>query len=272
MKDYSSPQVMGILNVTPDSFSDGGCYMLQDAALRRVEQMVAEGADIIDVGAESTRPGAVPVAVSEEIDRVASIIEAITERFDIDVSIDTSKPAVMASAVAAGATMINDVRALRDDGALEMAHKLGTRICLMHMQGEPRVMQNAPVYKNVVEEVSLFLRQRIDACVEMGIPMERLLIDPGFGFGKTPQHNLTLLNGLSRFKALGVPLLVGLSRKSFIGVVLDKPVHARLSGSLAAATLALWHGAAIVRVHDVAETVDIIKFCHAVQSAGHNHP
>ncbi len=265
---FSPPQVMGILNVTPDSFSDGGRYVRRDLALRRAEQMVAEGADIIDVGAESTRPGAQPVAESDEIERAAAVVEAITDCLDVVVSIDTSKPAVMMAAVAAGATMINDVRALREDGALAAAVQTEAKVCLMHMQGEPRVMQAAPVYDDVVEDVFSFLRLRIDACLAAGIPLERLLIDPGFGFGKTLDHNLTLLSELHRFKALGVPLLVGLSRKSFIGAVLGKPVHERLPGSLAAATLALWHGASIIRVHDVAETVDVMKLCCAVQNIG----
>ncbi|MDZ4263468.1 MAG: dihydropteroate synthase [Pseudomonadota bacterium] len=265
---FSPPQVMGILNVTPDSFSDGGRYVRRDLALRRAEQMVAEGADIIDVGAESTRPGAQPVAESDEIERAAAVVEAITDCLDVVVSIDTSKPAVMMAAVAAGATMINDVRALREDGALTVAAQTGVKVCLMHMQGEPRVMQAAPVYNDVVEDVLSFLRLRIDACLAAGIPLERLLIDPGFGFGKTLDHNLTLLSELHRFKALGVPLLVGLSRKSFIGTVVGKPVHERLPSSLAAATLALWHGASIIRVHDVAETVDVMKLCCAVQNIG----
>ncbi len=269
VQGFSPPQVMGILNVTQDSFSDGGCYVRRDLALRRAEQMVAEGADIIDVGAESTRPGAQPVSEFDEIERAVSVVDAIAERFDVIVSIDTSKPAVMMAAVAAGATMINDVRALREDGALAAAVQTGVRVCLMHMQGEPRVMQAAPMYDDVVEDVLSFLKQRVDVCLEAGIPIERLLIDPGFGFGKTQAHNLTMLNGLNRFNVLDVPLLVGLSRKSFIGAILDNSVHERLPGSLAAATLALWHGAAIIRVHDVAETVDIMKICYAVQNAGH---
>lgn len=270
VQGFSPPQVMGILNVTPDSFSDGGRYVRRDLALRRAEQMVAEGADIIDVGAESTRPGAQPVAESDEIERAAAVVEAITDCLDVVVSIDTSKPAVMMAAVAAGATMINDVRALREYGALAIAVQTEVKVCLMHMQGEPRVMQTAPVYDDVVEDVLSFLRLRIDACLAAGIPRERLLIDPGFGFGKTLNHNLALLSELHRFNTLGVPLLVGLSRKSFIGTVLGKPVHERLSGSLAAATLALWHGASIIRVHDVAETVDVMKLCCAVQNIGYD--
>jgi dihydropteroate synthase len=266
--EFSHPQVMGILNVTPDSFSDGGRYALRDAALRRAEQMVAEGVDIIDVGGESTRPGAQPVTEVDEIERVAPLIEAITARFNIPVSVDTSKPGVITAAVAAGAAMINDVRALREPGALEAAVQAGLPICLMHMQGEPRTMQSAPVYNDVVEDVLAFLQQRIDVCVAAGIPKERLLADPGFGFGKSLAHNLALLKELNRFKALSVPLLVGVSRKSMIGAILNKSVDDRLYGSLAAAALALWQGAAIIRVHDVAETVDVMKICCAVMSEG----
>lgn len=267
--EFSRPQVMGILNVTPDSFSDGGRYALRDAALRRAEQMIAEGVDIIDVGGESTRPGAQPVAEFDEIERVVPLIELISSSFDIPVSIDTSKPAVITAAVAAGAAMINDVRALCEEGALVAAARAGVPVCLMHMQGEPRTMQSTPVYKDVVAEVIAFLGGRIDACIEAGIPRGGLLIDPGFGFGKNLAHNLTLLKELSRFKVLGVPLLVGLSRKSMIGAVLDKPVDDRLYGSLAAAALALWQGAMVVRVHDVAETVDVMKVCCAVMNEGY---
>lgn len=267
--NFSRPQVMGILNLTPDSFSDGGCYLVRDAALRRAEEMVIAGADIIDIGGESTRPGALPVSEAEEIDRVVPLVEAITSRFDIPVSIDTSKPGVMLSAVAAGAAMINDVRALREEGALAAAVAAAVPVCLMHMQGEPRSMQSAPVYGDVVEEVILFLQQRVDACAGAGIPRERLLIDPGFGFGKALAHNLTLLNELSRFNTLGLPLVVGISRKSMVGAVLNKAVDERLYGSLAAAALALCQGAAVIRVHDVAETVDVVKVCFAVMGVSH---
>jgi dihydropteroate synthase len=266
--DFSRPQVMGILNVTPDSFSDGGRYAVLDAALRRAEQMITEGAGIIDVGGESTRPGAQTVTEADEIERVVPLIEAITTRFDIPVSIDTSKPGVISAAVAAGAAMINDVRALREPGALAAAMEAGVPVCLMHMQGEPSVMQRAPVYGDVVVDVIAFLKQRIDVCVAAGIPRERLLVDPGFGFGKTLAHNLTLLKELHRFKVLNAPLLVGMSRKSMIGTVLDKPVDERLYGSLAAAALALWQGAVVIRVHDVAETVDVMKICRAVMGEG----
>lgn len=267
--NFSRPQVMGILNLTPDSFSDGGRYLVRDAALRRAEQMIIAGADIIDIGGESTRPGAQPVSESEEIDRVVPLVEAIASRFDIPVSIDTSKPGVMTAAVAAGAAMINDVRALCEEGAVAAAVAAAVPVCLMHMQGEPRSMQGAPAYGDVVAEVMLFLQQRVDVCTGAGIPRERLLIDPGFGFGKTLAHNLTLLNELSRFNALGLPLVVGISRKSMIGAILGKTVDERLYGSLAAAALALWQGAAVIRVHDVAETVDVVKVCCAVMGDVH---
>ncbi len=266
--EFTRPQVMGILNVTPDSFSEGGRYALLDAALRRAEQMIVEGVDIIDVGGESTRPGAQFVAESDEIERVVPLIEAIVARFDTPVSVDTSKSVVITAAVAAGAAMINDVRALREEGALVAAVQAAVPICLMHMQGEPRTMQSAPVYNNVVEDVMIFLQKRIDACVEAGIPRKKLLIDPGFGFGKNLKHNLGLLKELNRFKVLGVPLLVGVSRKSMIGMILDKDVDERLYGSLAAVALALWQGATVIRVHDVAETVDVVKLCHAVMNEG----
>lgn len=264
--DFSRPLVMGILNVTLDSFSDGGRYACRDSALKRVEEMVAEGADIIDVGGESTRPGAEPVAERVEIERVVPLIEAITARFDVPVSVDTSKAEVMRGAVAAGAAMINDVRALREEGALAAAAECAVPVCLMHMQGEPRTMQSAPHYTDPVEDVLLFLRQRMERSIAAGIPKDRLLVDPGFGFGKSLSHNLTLLKELSRFNELGVPLLVGVSRKSMIGAVVNKPVQERLHGSIAAATLALWQGAAVIRVHDVAATVDAVKMCCAVKN------
>ena len=262
--NFDRPQVMGILNVTPDSFSDGGQYNALDAALYRVEKMMVEGADIIDVGGESTRPGAMAVAEAEEIDRVVPLIEAINARFDVPISVDTSKPAVMTVAVAAGAWMINDVRALREEGALSAAAKAGVPICLMHMQGEPRTMQSEPHYGDVVADVMAFMQERVAACESAGIDKKQLLIDPGFGFGKALAHNLKLLRELGRFKDMGLPILVGISRKSMVGAVLDRPVEQRLHGSLAAATLAVWQGAKVIRVHDVAETVDAIKFAYAV--------
>lgn len=261
---FDRPMVMGILNVTPDSFSDGGRFNEPGLALAHVEQMVSDGADIIDIGGESTRPGAQPVSEQQEIERVVPLVEAIATRFNVPISVDTSKPGVMCSAVAAGAAMINDVRALREEGALEVVAQLGVPVCLMHMQGAPRTMQANPVYNDVVADVISFLSDRIQACQEVGIHREKLVIDPGFGFGKSLSHNLTLLRELTQFKSLGLPLLVGISRKSMIGTILDKPVDQCLYGSLAAASLALWQGAKILRVHDVAATVDVMKICQAV--------
>jgi dihydropteroate synthase len=263
--DLSQPRVMGILNVTPDSFSDGGHHAGLEQALRRARAMVAEGADLIDVGGESTRPGARPVSVQEELDRVIPVIEALAPDLPVPMSIDTSKPEVMRAAVAAGAGLINDVTALRRPGALAVAAGLGVPVCLMHMQGEPGTMQRDPAYGDVVAEVREFLAARLAACVAAGIPRERLLVDPGFGFGKTLAHNLALLRGLPRLAALGVPVLVGLSRKSMIGALLgDAPVGDRVHGSVAAAVLAAERGAAIVRVHDVGATVQALRVLAAV--------
>ena len=265
MLNLSRPQVMGILNATPDSFSDGGVFFGVEPALARARDMVAQGAAIIDVGGESTRPGAAPVSVDEELRRVIPVIEAIHGAVDVPISIDTSKPEVMEAAVAAGAGMINDVRALRQEGALEMAARLGVPVCLMHMQGEPSTMQQKTVYERVVEEVADFLAGRVEACERAGIPREHLLVDPGFGFGKSLAHNLQILKGLDRFLRLDLPLVVGLSRKSMIGAILDAPVDGRLYGSLALATLAVWQGAVIVRTHDVRPTVDAIRCCQALR-------
>ncbi|MBI3771998.1 MAG: dihydropteroate synthase [Gammaproteobacteria bacterium] len=262
--DFTYPQIMGILNVTPDSFSDGGCYVAPEIAVERALAMVEEGADIIDIGGESTRPGAQPVTVVDEIARVVPVIKAIRQHSNVPISVDTSKPAVMRAAVAAGASMINDVRALQEEGALAAAAELNVPVCLMHMQGEPRTMQADPHYDDVVAEVFHFLEQRINAALAAGIARHHLLIDPGFGFGKTLAHNLLLLKELNRFKALGVPLLVGISRKAMIGQILGKPVEQRLYGSLAAAVLALSQGADILRVHDVAATVDVLRVWRAV--------
>jgi dihydropteroate synthase len=263
--DLDRPRVMGILNVTPDSFSDGGDFFSPDQAVARAERMVAAGAVIIDVGGESTRPGAAAVGVKEELARVIPVIERIRARLpDIVISIDSSKPEVMRAAAAAGATMINDVRALRADGALAAAAALDAAVCLMHMLGEPRTMQQDPRYVDVVAEVRGFLAERIAACVAAGIARERLVVDPGFGFGKTLEHNLALLRHLGEFRALGVPLLAGLSRKSMIGALTGRPVGERLYGSIALATLAAWQGASILRVHDVAETADALRVCSAV--------
>jgi dihydropteroate synthase len=264
--DLSRPCVMGILNVTPDSFSDGGAFFSADAALEQARQMVREGAAMIDVGGESTRPGAESVSAAEETARVVPIIRTLAAELPVPISVDTSKPEVMRAAVAAGAGLINDVMALQDPGALEAARETAVPVCLMHMRGEPRTMQRNPVYGDVVAEVLGFLLRRVEACIDAGIPRSRLLIDPGFGFGKTLEHNLQLLRELERFLEPGLPLLVGISRKSMIGTLLDQPVDQRLYGSLAAAVLAVQAGAAIVRVHDVGPTVDALKIVEAVRA------
>ena len=264
--DLSLPQVMGILNTTPDSFSDGGVFFARDAAIDRARQMFREGAAIIDVGGESTRPGAQPVSLQEELDRVIPVIEALHAELPVVISIDTSKPEVMQEAVRAGAGMINDVYALRQEGAMAVAADCNVPVCLMHMKGEPRTMQKRPSYDDVVEEVKSFLLSRVEVCLEAGICREQLLVDPGFGFGKSLQHNLQLLNRLPDIAALELPVLVGISRKSMLSVLLDeRPVEGRLYGGIAAATVALWQGASIVRVHDVAPTVDALKITAAVK-------
>jgi dihydropteroate synthase len=262
--DLSRTAVMGILNVTPDSFSDGGVFLSRDDAVAHARRMVEEGADIIDVGGESTRPGAELVSVQEELDRVLPAIEALRATVSVPISIDTSKPEVMRAAVAAGAGMINDVFALRADGALAAAKELGVPVCLMHMQGEPRSMQADPRYTDVVAEVRVFLAARLNACRAAGLDPAKLVIDPGFGFGKTLAHNVQLLRGLAEFKALGAPILVGLSRKSLIGKVLGLPVEQRLPASLALALIAVANGARIVRTHDVRATREAIRMYEAV--------
>ena len=255
---------MGILNVTPDSFSDGGRFDNLPAAIDQAARMVEEGADLLDVGGESTRPGAEAVSVGAELDRVIPVLEQLRARFEVPVSVDTSKPEVMRAAATAGAAMINDVCALQNDGALETAAELGLPICLMHMQGEPRTMQQAPVYKSVTADVCDFLRDRIAACAGAGLPADRLLVDPGFGFGKTVEHNLQLLRDLDKIGGLGAPVLAGLSRKSMIGALLDRPVDGRLQASVALALIAAQKGAAIVRVHDVGPTIDALRIWEAV--------
>lgn len=265
--DLNQPQIMGILNVTPDSFSDGGIFLSAQAALAGARRMAEEGAAIIDVGGESTRPGAVPVSVQEELDRVIPVIEILSLELPIIVSIDTSKPEVMRAAVAAGAGLINDVRALREEGVLQAAAQARVPVCLMHMQGEPRVMQHSPHYNDVAAEVGSFLVERVHACVAAGIPRERLLIDPGFGFGKALGHNLRLFKHLDSFRDLALPLVVGVSRKSMIGAVLGKPVEQRLYGSVALAALAVWQGASIIRTHDVQATADAIRMAWSVRQA-----
>jgi dihydropteroate synthase len=250
---------MGIVNTTPDSFSDGGLWLEFEQALRHVRAMVEAGADIIDIGGESTRPGSQAVPVQQELDRVLPVIEAITSESDILVSIDTSKPEVMREAVQAGAGMINDVYALRQPGAVETAAALGVPVCLMHMQGEPRDMQVRPEYGDVVAEVEQFLLQRARAAQSAGIPPSNITLDPGFGFGKTLAHNLALFHALPRLCSGSYPVLVGVSRKSMLGELTGRPVESRLAASLAAAVEAARAGAAIVRVHDVAETVDALR-------------
>jgi dihydropteroate synthase len=266
--DLSQPQVMGVLNVTPDSFSDGGDFFSTALALERAWRMVEEGAAIIDVGGESTRPGAQPVPLDEELRRVLPVIEALHDSLPVPVSIDTRKPQVMRAAVAAGAGLINDVNALRAEGAVAVASELAVPVCLMHMQGEPESMQAAPRYTDVVDEVIGFLLDRAQACIAAGVAREKILLDPGFGFGKTAEHNLRLLRHLDRLTGQGYPVLVGLSRKSLIGQILDLPVDKRLYASVALAVLAVWQGAAIVRCHDVRETREAIRMCRAVRNAG----
>ncbi|MEJ2529987.1 MAG: dihydropteroate synthase [Gammaproteobacteria bacterium] len=258
---------MGILNVTPDSFSDGGDFISLDLAISHAEQMLQDGADIIDIGGESTRPGAKAVSEQEELDRVIPVIEAIKQRLSVIISIDTSKPAVMREAVSAGAGMINDVMALQTPGAVAVAMESAVPVCLMHMQGQPRTMQDHPSYGDVVADILSFFEQRVADCMAGGIARERLLLDPGFGFGKTLEHNLTLLQHLDAFNRLGLPLLVGVSRKSMLGAILDgAPVEKRLYAGLAAAVMALERGAAILRVHDVGPTVDVLKVVNATRS------
>ena len=252
------PVVMGILNVTPDSFSDGGRFAGRDAALRHAEALLDDGAAILDVGGESTRPGAADVAEGEELDRVMPVIEAQAGVTDVPVSIDTSKPAVMRQAISAGAAMINDVRALREEGALAAAASLDVPVCLMHMRGQPRTMQEAPEYDDVTAEVGAFLAERRDACVAAGVPRSRILLDPGFGFGKQHRHNVELLANLRQLTELGQPLLVGLSRKATLGALTGREVDDRLAASVAAAMIAVMQGALVVRAHDVRETVDAL--------------
>lgn len=265
--DLAQPRVMGILNVTPDSFSDGGRFNGRDTALQHARAMVEEGAAIIDIGGESTRPGAAPVSVQQELDRVIPVIEAVRAEFPVVISVDTSKPEVMRAAVVAGAGFINDVRALREPGALDVAAAAGVPVCLMHMQGDPRDMQRQPRYADVVAEVRDFLLDRARACQAAGIPHAHIVLDPGFGFGKTVAHNLQLLKQLPILVETGYAVLAGLSRKALIGGVLGLPVDRRLAPSVALAVLAVWQGARIVRVHDVAATVQAVRMCDAVRAA-----
>ncbi|MBP1138838.1 dihydropteroate synthase [Pseudomonas sp. PvP009] len=259
--------VMGILNATPDSFSDGGRYSQLDAALRHAEAMVQAGATLIDVGGESTRPGARPVSASEEVERVAPLVEVIARELDVIISVDTSTPEVMLATAGLGAGLINDVRSLQRSGALEAAASTGLPVCLMHMLGEPGTMQNDPHYDDLVGEVCAFLAERMKQCVAAGIGQQQIILDPGFGFAKTLEHNLSLFKHMEALHALGRPLLVGVSRKSMIGAVLGRPVDQRLSGGLALAVLAMAKGARILRVHDVAETADVVRMIAAVEAA-----
>ncbi|MBL4868549.1 MAG: dihydropteroate synthase [Pseudomonadales bacterium] len=265
--DLTEPAVMGVLNVTPDSFSDGGRHLAIDSAVGRGLEMAEQGAIFIDVGGESTRPGAAPVATDEELARVIPVIEALKRQTTALISIDTSSAKVMEEAYSSGADLINDVRALRQHEALEVCAKLPIPVCLMHMQGEPGSMQDNPSYENVTNQVLYYLKERIKVCERAGINKNRLIIDPGFGFGKSLAHNLSLLKNLREFKQIGVPLLVGMSRKRMIGEVLEKPVEQRMVGSVAVAVIAAMNGASIIRVHDVAETVEAIKMTQAVIEA-----
>ncbi len=268
--DLSAPQLMAVINVTPDSFSDGGRFHSDgrpqlDAVLRQVEQALADGATLIDVGGESTRPGAAPVSLDEELARVVPTVAAIAERFDTVISVDTSSAAVMREAAGAGAGLINDVRALTRDGALQAAAESGLPVCLMHMCGEPDVMQKRPHYDDVLAEVEGFLRERVRACGAAGIGAERIVLDPGFGFGKNLAHNLRLFSQLPAICAWGYPLLVGVSRKTMVGEMTGRPVEQRMPGSIALAALAAERGAAILRVHDVRETADALAVVAALK-------
>jgi dihydropteroate synthase len=269
--DLSASKVMGILNVTPDSFSDGGAFNMLENGLTQAALMLSEGADIIDIGGESTRPGAEAVAVQQELDRVIPVIESIFQRFDTIISIDTSKAQVMTEAISAGASLINDVRALQEDGALDAAVAAKVPVCLMHMQGQPRVMQQNPCYDDVVKDVMLFLQQRISICRKAGISEDQIIVDPGFGFGKSIEHNYQMLAHLEEFHKLNVPVLAGMSRKSMIGNLLQRKIDQRLAGNIAVATVAAQKGAQIIRVHDVKETVDAVKIINMINAYRNNN-
>jgi dihydropteroate synthase len=267
--DLSEPRVMGVLNITPDSFNDGGRFMRLESALGRARVMVLQGAAIIDIGGESTRPGSTPVSEAEELDRVMPVIEAVADQLDVAISVDTSKPGVMSAALAAGAHMVNDVRALGGKGALDViAGSEDAAICLMHMLGEQRSMQEDPHYDDVVAEVRAFLAQRVQACIGRGIGRDRIVIDPGIGFGKSLDHNLALLSAVDQLAADGVPVLIGASRKSMFHALLGTAAPGeRVTGSVVAAGLAVWQGAAIVRAHDVRETVQAVRVAQAMRAA-----
>ena len=257
--DHSSPLIMGILNITPDSFSDGGKFSSYSSALKRAECMIKDGADIIDLGGESTKPGAISVCEEEELERVIPLLNAIKKNLSVKISIDTSKAEVMRQAIEHGADMINDVRALQNDGCLNVLAESQLPVCLMHMQGEPKTMQIAPHYDNIIDDIKAFFVSRIQACEQVGISRSRIILDPGFGFGKTLAQNYQLLAQLDKFDDLGLPLLSGTSRKSMIGDLLSRNVNDRLAGSLVTAIIASQKNANIIRVHDVKETVDALK-------------
>ncbi|MBS9431391.1 dihydropteroate synthase [Photorhabdus hainanensis] len=265
--NLSRPQIMGILNVTPDSFSDGGAHNTLDMALRHAEKMINEGAAIIDIGGESTRPGADEVSEQEEVERVVPVVEALAQRFNIWISVDTSKALVMSESAKAGAHLINDIRALQEPGALESVVKSGLPVCLMHMKGQPRTMQDAPHYENLLSEVKQFFTEQIERCVMAGIAKDKLVLDPGFGFGKNLTHNYQLLAHLNQFHQFGLPVLAGMSRKSMIGQLLHVPPQERVVGSVACAVIAAMQGAQIIRVHDVKETVQAMQIVEATLSA-----
>jgi dihydropteroate synthase len=262
--DLTRPHVMGIVNVTPDSFSDGGKYSSVDLAIEHALQLIAEGADILDIGGESTRPGATPVGLDEELKRVIPVIEALSKVTTVPLSIDTYKPGVMRAAIQAGVDIVNDICALREEGALEIVANSNAGVCLMHMQGTPQTMQVNPQYNDVVTEVKQFLADRVDACLKYGIASERITLDPGFGFGKTTAHNVALIQHLDSFAELGFPLLVGLSRKSVLGRIAGGDEQQRLHAGLAASVISVMKGAKIVRVHDVKATVHALKVVAAV--------
>jgi dihydropteroate synthase len=265
--DLARPLIMGVVNVTPDSFSDGGLFAEASLAIEHAHRLVEQGADILDLGGESTRPGAAAVSAQEEIDRVLPVLDALRE-LPVPVSVDTRKPQVMRQALAHGAAMINDVQALQAPGALDAVRGTDCGVCLMHMQGDPRTMQTAPHYADVVHEVAQFLAERARVCEQAGVARERIAIDPGFGFGKTAQHNLQLLHALADLTRLGLPVVAGLSRKSTLGQITGRGPRERLAASVAAALIAVQRGAAIVRVHDVADTRDALLVLSAVQAAG----
>ncbi len=269
--NLSTPQVMGILNVTPDSFSDGGTHNSLNDAVDHAAKLIAEGASIIDIGGESTRPGASDVSIDEELQRVVPVVEAIRQRFDVWISVDTSKAQVITESANVGASIINDIRSLHEPGALEAAAKTGLPVCIMHMQGDPKTMQQSPHYENVMMDVDRFLQENIQRCVDAGIEKNQIILDPGFGFGKNLAHNYQLLAHLSELHHLGLPILAGMSRKSMVGQLLNVPPQERVAGSVACAVIAAMQGAQIIRVHDVKETVDAMKVVQATLSAKENN-